>query len=71
MTLEPDGTAAACKAASSGFDSHRRLFQASDGGCIPASGAPALKLGESAGRVPDMGSNAGCIDRGRSWLAQR
>ena len=24
-TLEPDGQAAACKAASSGFDSHRRL----------------------------------------------
>ena len=28
MTLEPDGTAAACKAASSGFDSHRRLWTA-------------------------------------------
>lgn len=28
LTLEPDGTAAACKAAFSGFDSHRRLFQA-------------------------------------------
>ena len=27
MTLEPDGTAAACKAARSGFDSHRRLFE--------------------------------------------
>ena len=26
MALEPDGTAAACKAVSSGFDSHRRLF---------------------------------------------
>jgi hypothetical protein len=26
MTLEPDGTAAACKAAFSGFDSHRRLL---------------------------------------------
>ena len=25
-TLEPDGEAAACKAATSGFDSHRRLF---------------------------------------------
>ena len=25
LTLEPDGTAAACKAASSGFDSRRRL----------------------------------------------
>ena len=25
LALEPDGTAAACKAASSGFDSHRRL----------------------------------------------
>ena len=28
LTLEPDGTAAACKAAFSGFDSHRRLLQA-------------------------------------------
>ncbi len=27
-TLEPDGTAAACKAAFSGFDSRRRLFEA-------------------------------------------
>ncbi len=26
LALEPDGTAAACKAASSGFDSHRRLI---------------------------------------------
>ena len=25
LTLEPDGQAAACKAVSSGFDSHRRL----------------------------------------------
>ena len=25
VALEPDGTAAACKATSSGFDSHRRL----------------------------------------------
>lgn len=25
MTLEPDGEAAACKAVSNGFDSHRRL----------------------------------------------
>ena len=30
MALEPDGTAAACKAASSGFDSHRRLFVSDD-----------------------------------------
>ena len=30
VTLEPDGTAAACKAAWSGFDSHRRLLKASD-----------------------------------------
>ena len=29
MTLEPDGKAAACKAASSGFDSHRRLWNVS------------------------------------------
>ena len=28
--LEPDGTAAACKAVSSGFDSHRRFFESND-----------------------------------------
>src|SRR5262245_45937225 len=31
LTPEPDGEAAACKAARSGFDSHRRFFKASVG----------------------------------------
>ena len=30
MALEPDGTATACKAVWSGFDSHRRLFGSND-----------------------------------------
>ena len=30
VALEPDGTAAACKAASNGFDSHRRLLGSND-----------------------------------------
>ena len=30
LALEPDGKAAACKAASSGFDSHRRFFGSDD-----------------------------------------
>jgi hypothetical protein len=31
VTLEPDGTATACKAVSSGFDSHRRLDRSTAG----------------------------------------
>ena len=58
-TLEPDGTAIACKAIWSGFDSHRRLFQAwSVGGVRPvARGVPDLHSSWNRGftsRVPNM-----------------
>jgi hypothetical protein len=58
-TLEPDGTAIACKAILSGFDSHRRLFQAwSVGSVRPAArGVPDSHSSWHRGfasRVPDM-----------------
>jgi hypothetical protein len=60
-TSEPDGTAAACKAALSGFDSHRRLFEGLLRWCRPSSGARASRVRDERDRgsapcVPDMGS---------------
>ena len=62
-TLEPDGTATACKAVSSGFDSRRRLFQSRLVGVVcPAAhrGGPVhrreSRFPVSAMCVPNMGS---------------
>jgi hypothetical protein len=60
-TSEPDGKAAACKAALSGFDSHRRLLEGLLHWCRPSSGARASRLRDERNRgsapcVPDMGS---------------
>jgi hypothetical protein len=44
VTSEPDGKAAACKAALSGFDSHRRLFEGLLRWCRPSSGAGSSEI---------------------------
>ncbi len=55
LTLEPAGAATACKAVGSGFDSHRRLLQASRRCATPA--AQATSARGLADCVPNMGSN--------------
>ena len=57
LTLEPDGEAAACKAARSGFDSHRRLLQARFDVAGPA--ARGAQYERFAPRVPNMDSSEG------------
>jgi hypothetical protein len=60
-TLEPDGKAAACNAVPSGFDSHRRFFEAISSKVMLMLGAAAriAPVKRLAWRVPDMYSNEG------------